>query len=156
MKIRYSYTEYPNCPEATEISKIRGIAFTSYIIVLSLAVFFSIASLILDFGANWYIAIPIIIVCIVCYIYLLLGYETATQRQVAKAIEEKNQAIQKKIAEEYRCLYVFPLDSYKNGHCEKCHAFHENLRECIVKDKEGERFVFICNSCITRYNQNKR
>ena len=156
MKIRYSYKEYKGHPEATEISRFRGMAFTFYCIAIGFGVFFAVVAMIDDFSSTWYIAVPTILLCIAGFIYLTTYYDTVTERKIAKAIAEKNQIEQKKIAEYYICLEVFELDSYKSGRCEKCLSPSNRLRECIVKDRDGEGFIFICNSCITRYKQNKR
>lgn len=156
MKIRYSYNEYKGHPEATEISKSRGIAFTFYCIALGWAVLFSIIALIADFVASWYIAIPVIILSGVGFWYLVTRYNTVTERKIAKAIADKNKEKQKKLAEEYICLYIYRLDNYKRGRCEKCGAPSEALRECLVKDRDGDGSTFLCNSCITKYLQNKR
>lgn len=156
MKIRYSYKRYNGQPEATEISKSRGCASTFYGIALSFIMLFSIISLIEDFSTTWYIAIPVLVLCIAGVIYLCTHYNTATERKIAKVISEKKHIEQKRMAEKYICTSVFGLDSYKSGRCEKCAVFSENLRECIVKDRDGERFIFICNSCVAKYNQNKK
>lgn len=156
MKIRYSYKEYIGCPEATEISKTRGILLTFYSIALGFGILISIFALIADFVGTWYIAIPVVILCGSGSWYLVTRYNTVTERKIAKAIAEKNRGEQRKIAEEYICLSILGLDSYKSGRCEKCFTPSGHLQECIVKDREGERFTFICNSCITRYKQNKR
>ena len=156
MKIRYSYNEYKGYPEATEISKSRGIALTFYSIALGLAILFSIIALIADFVASWYIAIPVIVLSGLGFWYLVTRYNTVTERKVAKAIAEKNKEKQKKLAEKYACLYIYRLDNYKRGRCKKCGAASEILRECIVKDRDGDGIIFLCNACITKYMQNKR
>ena len=129
MKIRYSYKEYSGHPEATEISKNRGCAFTFYCIALAFGILVSLATLIENFATSWYIAIPVIVLCIVGYAYLITRYNDVTERKVAKAIAEKNQIEQKKLVEKYICLSVFELDSYKSGRCEKCFASSSRLRE---------------------------
>ena len=156
MKIRYSYKEYHGHPEATEISKNRGCAFTFYCIALAWGILISLATLIENFSTSWYIAIPVIVLCMAGYAYLITRYNDVTERKIAKVIAEKNKIEQKKIAEKYICLSILALDSYKSGCCEKCLASSSHLRECIVQDQEGERFTFICNSCIAKYNKNKR
>ena len=156
MKIRYSYNEYKGHPEATEISKSRGVAFAFYSIALGWGVLFSIIALIADFGSTWYVAIPVIALCIVGFIYLVTRYHQVTERKIAKAISEQRKITEKRISEKYICLYIYRLDNYKSGRCEKCASFSENLRECLVKDRDGEGSIFLCNSCIARYNQNRR
>ena len=156
MKIRYSYKEYKDHPEATEISKMRGIGFTFYSIALGFGILISIALLITDFLENWYIGIPGIILCLAGFVYLVTQYDKVTERKIAKSINEKNRIEQEKIDEEYACLYIYRLDSYKSGHCGKCGKHSANLRECAVKDRYGEDAVYLCDSCIARYMRNKK
>ena len=155
MKIRFYYKEYKDYPEATKISKFRGILWTFYSIALSFTILFAIVSLIEDFSTSWYIAIPLLILCIITFGYLLSGYPAATERKIARVINGKNQATKKMIEEKYKCLYIYHLDTYKRGHCEKCGIVSEHLRECAVKDRDGDQVLYLCSSCITKYTQNK-
>ena len=156
MKIRYTYNKYKGYPEATEISKSRGRAFTFYSIALGWVILFSVIALIADFVASWYIAIPVIILSGLGFWYLITRYNTVTERKIAKAIAEKNKARQIKLEQEYECFYIYRLDNYKKGRCEKCGSLSEALRECMVKDRNGDGSIFLCNSCIAKYIQNKR
>ena len=156
MKIRYSYTEYKDYPEATEISKLRGILFTFYSIALGFGFFNSIVLLTLDFIANWYIGIPGIILCLLGFWYLVTGYDEVTKRKIALAIERQNQQeTENELDEEYLCLYICRLENYKGGYCEKCSKNSRKLRECTVREKHGKNNVFICESCINKYMDNK-
>lgn len=156
MKIRYTYKAYKGNPAATEISRSREKARSFYGLALGWLIIFCIIALVADFGATWYIAIPVLLLCIAGFAYLFTHYQTVTDRKIAKAIVEQNKIIQKKISEEYICLYIYRLDNYKRGRCEKCSSVSDNLRECLVKDRKGDGDVFLCNSCITRYMQNQR
>ena len=162
MKIRYSYTKYTNCPKATEISKSRAQASTFYSMALGFISFFSVLTLLVDFLSCWYISIPLLALCVLGFWYLFTRYDNVTQRLVDEAIEEHKQAIEKQnqarqkiITDAYRCSYIYCLHNYKCGRCEKCSASSPNLRECLIGDKNGGGSKFLCNSCITRYNQNK-
>lgn len=86
IRISFSYKVYKGYPEATEISKIRGMLLTFYSIALGFGVLTSIALLTLDFIANWYIGIPGIIFSIIGFIYLVTRYNEVTERKVACAI----------------------------------------------------------------------
>jgi len=92
MKISYSYKVYNGYPEATAISRIRGMLLPFYSITLGLGVLTSIALLLFDFIANWYIGIPGVILCIAGFVYLVTRYDTVTERKVACAIFKRQLA----------------------------------------------------------------
>ena len=83
IRFSYSYKEYKDYPEATEISKTRGILFTFYCIVLGFGVLSSIALLSIE---TWYEGIIGLILCIAGFVYLVTRYETVTERKIACAI----------------------------------------------------------------------
>ena len=87
MKVSYTYTEYKDCPEATEISKnremtgyfLRQMCFCLLVVSVILAItssedFVSSILGILLFGAP--------------YIYMIKVYPKVTQKKIKKAIEE--------------------------------------------------------------------
>lgn len=155
MKIRYSYNKYNGYPEATEISKFRGILLSIHYPAVTLVAFCLFALLIHDFESNWYIGIPGILFCGWGYVYLILFYNKITERKIAKAIERQDEMERNSPDAEYICLFIFRFDDYKKGQCEKCSEHSEKLRKCWVETRYERKVNYLCDSCIERYLKNQ-
>ena len=86
-RIPYTYTEFLNCPQATEISRTRGerkvrqTLFCGALFVLCLLFCF------VDSADRW-MAICGVIVCPLWFLYLIFIYDRKTNNMIAEAIAD--------------------------------------------------------------------
>ena len=83
IKYQYTYTEYKDFPEATEISKSREGCVYPLFMLFSLALIASIIGLVLG---EW-VAIFGLLISIAAFYYLFRIYPEITKRKIAKAIK---------------------------------------------------------------------
>ena len=85
-KITFYYTEFKNCPEATEISysrergKIYQYMFCVLIFIMSLLFVFC------DSADRW-LAVCGVILCPVWFVYLMKYYDDTTNKMIKQALE---------------------------------------------------------------------
>ena len=87
MKVSYTYTEYKDFPEATEISKrreltgyfLRQMCFCFLVVVVILA---------FSYPEDLVSSIPCILLSVASYVYMIKVYPKVTQKKIQKAIDE--------------------------------------------------------------------
>lgn len=88
-KIPYSYTEFMNCPEATEISHSRERRKVYHHLWCELLFFMSILFCFVDSADRW-IAICGVIICPIWFIYLIKFYDKVTNKKIKQALEHSS------------------------------------------------------------------
>ena len=83
-KIEYRYKEYPNYPNATELSRERGELKVRLRIISDFAIAFGVL-----FLFAWYVSIPLLLAGFGCRYYLKKYYDDKTERKIARLIEEE-------------------------------------------------------------------
>ncbi len=153
MAIRYTYKEYKDYPEATEISEFRErgkICLSAIALVLLIA---SIICLFLNFTETW----PMIFVAIgsiAFFVYFFTKYDEVTEKKINKAIDKRRKMLKDIADSKYSCKYIKVLDEKKVGKCLVCGLSDKDLTLCEVKNDIGKRRVFICSECQNKYNSN--
>jgi hypothetical protein len=150
MAIRYTYNEYKDFPEATEISESRErgkICFSAIALVLLIA---SFISLFIDFSGTW----PMIFVAagsIIFFVHLFTKYDEITDRKINKAIDKRKKMLKDIAESKYSCKHIKVLDERKFGKCLICKQSDKDLTLCEIKNDIGTRKIFICDDCQSKF-----
>lgn len=150
IRYEYTYTEYKDFPEATEISKTREGCVYPLFMLFSLALIASIIGLLL----GELVAILGLIASAAAFYYLFRIYPKVTERKIAKAIKRRLEMLDEIKNSKYKCKYIKVLDSTKNGTCFICFLKNKSLKLCKVKNNIGTREIYICESCMKQYQDN--
>lgn len=118
IKIRYSYKEFQNCPQATEVSHSReksklyqSLCCTSLFLICLLFCF-------VDSADRWF-AICGVIACILWFIYLIVFYGRKTNKLIEEAIEidiERQKSNAQRKMEHKKSVYVVGKDISAGKH----------------------------------------
>ena len=149
-KYQYTYTEYKDFPEATEISKSREAAWHP---LSTICVFGVIASAVGLVVGGWEAIFPLIISIYSTY-YMFRIYPKVTERKIKKAIKERIELMKEIKNSKYKCKYIKVLNSEKCGTCFICYSKNKDLKLCKVKNDIGTREIYICESCKRQYEEN--
>lgn len=145
-KIEYKYKEYPNFPEATELSRERGELKARLRIFSGFLIAFGVIFLV-----AWYVSIPLLLLAIGLKYYLKKHYDDATDRKVLKLMHEINENKRDRLENKYQCKFIKKTDNYMKGKCLVCFAQSDNLCQCRIKNSVGVRDIYICDSCISQF-----
>ena len=112
IKISYTYTEFKDCPEATEVSQSRAKSRTYQSIACG---FLFLLSLLFCFekSADQWISICGVIACPIWFVYLVFFYDRTTSKKIKKAIEmsiERQKSDTQRKAEQEKSVYVVGED----------------------------------------------
>ena len=89
-KIPYTYTEFKNCPEATEISHSRERGKVYHYLWCGLLFVLSILFCFIDSADRW-IAVCGVVLCPIWFIYLIKFYDNVTNKEIKQALERSNE-----------------------------------------------------------------
>ena len=90
-RIPYTYTEFQNCPQATEISRSREEGKLRQSLWSGILFVFCLIFCFVDSGDRW-IAICGAIICPLWFLYLMFFYDRTTNKMIAEAIENSKKA----------------------------------------------------------------
>lgn len=150
IKYQYTYTEYKDFPEATEISKSREARVYPLFMLCCL----SLVGFIIALIAGEWSAIFGVIVSVAAFYYLFRIYPKVTERKIKKAIKERIELMEEIKNSKYKCKYIKVLNSEKCGTCLICYSKNKDLKLCKVKNDIGIREIYICESCKRQYEEN--
>ena len=153
MAIKYTYTVYKDFPEATEISETRERIFAILCMLHPLTFIASIICLFVDFYATWPM-IFLTILSILSILYLIRYYPVVTEKKIQKAINKRSKMLQEIKDSKYSCKYIKKLNKVKTGTCALCFSKNENIELCKVKNEIGTREIYLCRSCVSKYQDN--
>ncbi len=158
MRIKYTYKEYKDFPEATEISKGREQRKVNLELLLPFEIIGTIciiATTVMSRHPLLILLSILMVLSIVHSVYALKHYDKRTEDKINKAI---NDTIKEKIElkeyladSKYHCKSILRKNEYRKGKCLICNNQCENLEKCKIKNVVGTREIFICNDCITKY-----
>ena len=89
-RIPYTYTEFQNCPQATEISRTREESKVRKSLLCGVLFALSLLFCFVDSADRW-IAICGVILCPIWFLYLMVFYDRATNKMIAEAIQNANE-----------------------------------------------------------------
>ena len=160
MALHYRYTEYKDCPEATEISKSRERGFVclsqlcGWGIIISVLLFFSSPMSFLDYIGLFFL----VALFIGGLIYLVRYYPEVTEKKIKKAIArsiiEKARMQEHINTTKYDCTNISVSDKHSVGMCNVCYLRYVSTTLCEIKDLAHTRTTFICDSCISKFKSN--
>lgn len=149
---RYTYSEYKDFPEATQISKTRAellhfwtfVLFSCYLV--SAGLIFAADNLV-----DRFIGIFLLIFSICFSVYLFKYYDIVTEKKIRKAIEQQIQIERDATVGKYKCLSIKILNASFTGTCMMCNNPRAPLTLCKIKKDIGTRELHICEHCIRKF-----
>lgn len=150
MALRYTYKEYQDFPEATDISESRERGKACLLILGVVLIIASIICMIVDFSACW----PMVFVlfgAILLFVYLFTKYDKITEHKIDKAITEKIELKEYAKNARFICDYIKPLGEKKIGKCLNCYKTQTSVTQCEIKNNIGKRNIPICDECLSNF-----
>lgn len=157
MKISYTYKEYANFPEATEISESRERTKRPKIIFLVIACFVMFNWLLGGMFETVFAYIAVILcLCasIAALVYMFTKYDEVTEKKIKKAIIARMQMMNEVADSKYKCKSLKTLGEAGVGKCLICYKKDVVLAKYRIKNNVGTRDLAICGECITKLQEN--
>lgn len=152
MKLYYTYSEFKDCPEATEVSKNRAFLGTILTMASFINLFLSIIFLFAFVSEDWTV-ILYAVVSIVPVIYMLKYYPIVTDRKIRKAIVDSHNLKSSIAASKYNCQRISLSNQHATGSCRVCLENNKPLILCTIENDIGTQDIYICDSCISKFTK---
>lgn len=146
IRVSYTYQNYPNCPRATEISKSREGAKFGLRYLAVIGIFMGIGM----FYQNVALAAVILLSSVVFLIYMGTGYNTRTEKNIQKALNEQVSTQQMLRESKYQCDALTRLNDAGVGQCMNCYTKNVKLARYRVKRGSETREMPICEACAAK------
>ena len=150
MKITYYYKEYKDFPEATRISESR--AFVGLILGMLSVCFLGLSIIwLFAFPEDFVQGIICTLLAVAACVYMFKRYPQITEKKIARAIYDSATQKERLAASKYLCRSISVSEECIQGMCNVCYEKNRNLRRCKIKQCDGTRNIFVCGSCIAKF-----
>ena len=158
-KFHYTYTDYKDFPEATEISESRSRNFF-YLFALNILLLLIFILIFFEESETMMSAENLIIFAalVMSLLHLIFGYSKVTDKKIKKAIDKAKQDrfdLEYEIATgKYLCKSIKVSDITRVDSCLVCYKKNIPVTRSKIKNSVGTRDIFVCNECIQQFKNN--